>query len=96
MHQAKGVEPFRNKGSLIRLTSPDYATPDVQQFEAVMPRPKVSDCAPGEFYHGQNKLQVLLALGLCAFHRVPSLTITCTTLCVCSSTVVGRVALVLW
>lgn len=45
MHQAEGEEPFHNKGSVIHLTSPDYATPDVQHFEAVSPRPPVSACA---------------------------------------------------
>lgn len=45
MHTPKDEQPFHNKGAVLHLTAPDYATPDVQQFEAVLPRPPVSRCA---------------------------------------------------
>jgi hypothetical protein len=42
MHTPKDDQPFTNKGAVVHLTGPDYATPAVQQFEAVLPRPPVS------------------------------------------------------
>lgn len=41
MFTATGDEPFRNKAAVLHLSAPDYATPDVQHFEALMPRPQV-------------------------------------------------------
>ena len=77
MHQAAGEEPFRNQGSVIHLSLPDYATPDVQHFDAVMPRPPVSalrcDTAGmpcglfgtrGACMH--TLLQCMAAVGMCA------------------------------
>lgn len=42
MFQAPCDERFHNKAAVLHLTAPDYATPDVQTFDAVLPRPKVS------------------------------------------------------
>jgi hypothetical protein len=44
MFTAPEDEPFRNQAAVLHLTAPDYATPDVQHFEALMPRPPVSIC----------------------------------------------------
>jgi hypothetical protein len=39
---AEGEERYRNKGAVLHLRPPDYATPLVESFEAVLPRPPVS------------------------------------------------------
>lgn len=35
------TERYRNKAAVIVLSSPDYSTPTIKQFEAVLPRPCV-------------------------------------------------------
>lgn len=47
MHTPKDEQPFHNKAAVVHLTGPDYANPDVQQFEAVLPRPPVSQLLLG-------------------------------------------------
>lgn len=39
---ADGEERYRNRAAVLHLTAPDYATPAVDSFEAVLPRPRVS------------------------------------------------------
>jgi len=39
---AEGEERYRNKGAVLHLRPPHYATPLVESFEAVLPRPPVS------------------------------------------------------
>eukprot|EP00775_Hariotina_reticulata_P007123 gene7123-7337_t len=36
---AEGEQRYRNKGAVLHLRPPDYATPSVESFEAVLPRP---------------------------------------------------------
>jgi len=38
---ADGEDRYHNKGAVLHLTAPDYATPQVESFEAVLPRPQV-------------------------------------------------------
>lgn len=38
---AEGEDRYRNKGAVLHLSAPDYATPQVESFEAVLPRPEV-------------------------------------------------------
>lgn len=42
MHTPKDEQPFQNKGAVLHLAAPDYASPLVQQFEAVFPRPPLT------------------------------------------------------
>lgn len=47
---ADGDDRYHNKAAVLHLTAPDYATPQVDSFEAVLPRPQVRlgvdlDCA---------------------------------------------------
>lgn len=42
---ADGEDRYHNKAAVLHLTAPDYATPQVESFEAVLPRPQVSCCA---------------------------------------------------
>eukprot|EP00775_Hariotina_reticulata_P007141 gene7141-7356_t len=37
---AEGEQRYRNKGAVLHLRPPDYATPSVESFEAVLPRPE--------------------------------------------------------
>lgn len=39
--QAEGEERYANLGAVAILSAPDYATPDIQTFDAVKPRPPV-------------------------------------------------------
>lgn len=41
MFSAPGDERYRNKAAVVHLSVPDYATPEVHTFEAVLPRPQV-------------------------------------------------------
>ena len=36
---ADGATRYRNKAAVAVLTAPDYATPEMRQYEAVLPRP---------------------------------------------------------
>lgn len=38
---ADGDERYHNKAAVLHLSAPDYATPQVESFEAVLPRPQV-------------------------------------------------------
>lgn len=38
---AEGEDRYHNKAAVLHLTGPDYATPRVESFEAVLPRPQV-------------------------------------------------------
>jgi serine/threonine-protein phosphatase 5 len=38
---ADGEDRYHNKAAVLHLTTPDYATPQVDSFEAVLPRPQV-------------------------------------------------------
>jgi hypothetical protein len=38
---ADGEDRYHNKAAVLHLTAPDYATPRVESFEAVLPRPQV-------------------------------------------------------
>lgn len=39
---AEGEERYHNRAAVLHLSAPDYATPAVESFEAVLPRPEVS------------------------------------------------------
>ena len=39
---AEGEDRYHNKAAVLHLTAPDYATPQVESFEAVLPRPQVA------------------------------------------------------
>jgi hypothetical protein len=39
---AEGEERYHNRAAVLHLSAPDYATPAVDSFEAVLPRPHVS------------------------------------------------------
>jgi len=41
MFSAPGEERYNNKAAVLHLSVPDYATPEVHTFEAVLPRPQV-------------------------------------------------------
>jgi hypothetical protein len=56
MHTPKDDQPFTNKGAVVHLTGPDYATPAVQQFEAVLPRPPVSAGGAAAHSVGRGRL----------------------------------------
>lgn len=43
MFSAEGETPNTNKGAVCHLTAPDYATPELCSFEAVLPRPQVKE-----------------------------------------------------
>lgn len=38
---ADGEDRYHNKAAVLHLTGPDYCTPQVESFEAVLPRPQV-------------------------------------------------------
>lgn len=38
---AEGEDRYHNKAAVLHLTGPDYSTPQVESFEAVLPRPQV-------------------------------------------------------
>jgi hypothetical protein len=43
---ADGEERYHNRAAVLHLSAPDYATPAVDSFEAVLPRPHVSRGRP--------------------------------------------------
>jgi hypothetical protein len=43
---AVGEERYHNRAAVLHLSGPDYATPAVDSFEAVLPRPHVSRGRP--------------------------------------------------
>jgi hypothetical protein len=43
---ADSEERYHNRAAVLHLTAPDYATPAVDSFEAVLPRPPVGAHTP--------------------------------------------------
>lgn len=54
MHTPKDEQPFQNKGAVLHLAGPDYASPLVQQFEAVFPRPPLTGRVEGCYLRNEH------------------------------------------